>query len=653
MRSPSFNFFFLKPIALSLFLFLFLFSAQSQLSNSLTFDGVDDQVTISNPGIFDFTSGTVEAWVKPGSFNANKVFISMRTSSGNRWSAHLNQSAGTIGIEVGATFNTLAYTFQAGTWYHIALVMTTANTAVYVNGLFIGNTGNGINAAVTGNPLIIGSPDDMTFPGEWFTGDIDEVRVWSTSLTQAQIKETIFKAPAANASGLLAYYAFNDGSGSALVNSCTNTSGVDGTLVNGPLWANSPVKFAGNALSFDGTNDYVQIPWSASHDMSNTLTVEAWVYPTNNNWHNILMKGNYGYGFSLSGFGGTGGCGNFGKLVFWDQAACGSTIRSSITYALNTWQHVAVTVEDIGTQLRIYFYLNGVQDGPYLSGASAISNGGANKLLYLGMQGECFCNYFSGNMDELRLWSEVRTQGQIQTAMNNELDPAIQPNLVAYYTFNQGIAAGTNTGLPTVIDQKGSNNATLTNFGLSAVSSNYVAQKSGLFILPLAWLSFTAQKQDDKVLLNWGTASEENTKDFIIQHSPDGTAWSNVGRIAASGNSNTSSYYTYTHTNPVSGINYYRIQQTDLDDKRSYSEIRSVKFLNDHIPFSILVNPVTNGSMQVQVNVVAVLSLYNSDGRLVWSRKATPGIQTFDISAYAKGVYLLKSDNHLQKIVVQ
>ncbi len=653
MKPTSSDYFFARIICTCVLLCFFLLPAQAQTSTALTFDGVDDQVNIPNPGAFDFTTGTVEAWVKPGASSANKAFISMRTSGGTRWSVHLNQSAGTIGLWNGTIFNTVSQSLQAGTWYHIALTISTANTTVYVNGLQIGTTGNGMNALVTGSPVTIGSPNDIASSGEWFAGDIDEVRIWNTILTQDQIKETIFKAPAPAASGLIAHYAFNEGSNTTLVNSSTNTASVDGTLVNGPVWADSPVIFAGNALSLGGTDDYAEVPWSPTHDIVNTLTIEAWVYPTTNDWHSIVMKGSYGYGFALSGNGGIGGCGSTDNLVFWDQSQCGSTIRSTLTYSLNTWQHVAVTVEDIGAQLRIYFYLDGVEDGPYFSGIADLDNGGVNKPLYIGTQGECFCNYFSGNIDELRIWSEIRSQGQIQAGMNTELNPASQVNLVAYYTFNQGIAEGDNTGLITVIDQKGTNNAALTNFSLNTSTSNYVIQHSGLFVLPLRWLSFTAQRKGKNVILNWSTASEKNTKDFIAQHSADGVAWKNIGMVAAVGNSSSTTNYSYLHTTPVSGINFYRIEQTDIDGRSSFSEIRSLKFSDESLPFTLLTNPATNGIIQVRVNFTGVLSLYNNDGKLIWNKQVVPGIQTFNIRGYAKSIYFLKTNNYIQKIAVQ
>ena len=169
-------------LLLPLLLFIVSFSAKAQLNNALTFDGIDDQVDISYSGSFDFTTGTVEAWVKPAAYTGDRTFMSMRTNSGTRWSIHLNQGDGTVGIWNGNVFNTVTYPFQAGTWYHVAAVINTVNVEVFVNAVSIGNTGSGLNALITGTPLVIGSPNDATVPNEWFAGEIDEVRIWNDAL---------------------------------------------------------------------------------------------------------------------------------------------------------------------------------------------------------------------------------------------------------------------------------------------------------------------------------------------------------------------------------------------------------------------------------------------------------------------------------------
>ncbi|MES1222237.1 MAG: T9SS type A sorting domain-containing protein [Bacteroidota bacterium] len=175
----------------------------------------------------------------------------------------------------------------------------------------------------------------------------------------------------------------------------------------------------------------------------------------------------------------------------------------------------------------------------------------------------------------------------------------------------------------------------------------------GFSTLPVDLVSFTAQRQNNNVLLQWSTASEQNSKDFIIQHSTNGNTWANTGSLPAAGNSNDIRNYSYLHTDPVAGNNYYRILQTDLDGKFSYSKIRTVKFSDDHLAYSIVANPVINGQMQLQVNTPTTLSLFSSDGKLFWKKQFAPGMQTINSANYPRGVYLLKSNESTQRILLQ
>ena len=237
--------------------------------------------------------------------------------------------------------------------------------------------------------------------------------------------------------------------------------------------------------------------------------------------------------------------------------------------------------------------------------------------------------------------------------MNDELDPVTQTGLVSYYTFNQGIAAGTNTGLTMAIDQKGSNNGALANFALSGASSNFVTQNPGIIVLPLTWIHFDAKEKDNTVLLNWSTAGEENTRDFNIQHSTGGTSWENIAVIEAAGNSTAIKDYSFTHTGPVNGINYYRIRQTDIDGRSSYSKIRSVLFTKNERPLTVLTNPVNKSILQVRLTKPLQLSFFNNEGQLLWKKLAQAGTVTFDVGGYAKGMYLLKADGKTEKIMIK
>ena len=196
------------------------------------------------------------------------------------------------------------------------------------------------------------------------------------------------------------------------------------------------------------------------------------------------------------------------------------------------------------------------------------------------------------------------------------------------------------------------NNYVLTN-GLSGISLNELTLAGQFAPLPLTWLSFTAKAQNNsQSLLQWTTAQEQNTKDFYIQHSADGINWVTIGSLPAAGNSNTTRHYNYVHTNPVNGRNYYRIKQTDIDSRYSYSPVRTLSFTRTLPPFTILANPVTNDVLTIQVNMPISLAFYTADGKLLWQEQVNAGTRSIDVSSYAKGTYLLKTITTSQRVVI-
>lgn len=97
-------------------------------------------------------------------------------------------------------------------------------------------------------------------------------------------------------------------------------------------------------------------------------------------------------------------------------------------------------------------------------------------------------------------------------------------------------------------------------------------------------------------------------------------------------------------------INYYRILQTDMDNRSSYSAIRTLKFTKTDEPFIIIGNPVTNYVLTVQVNMASNLALYTDEGKLLWQQRVNTGTKNIDVSRYAKGTYFLKANNTAQKV---
>ena len=104
-----------------------------------------------------------------------------------------------------------------------------------------------------------------------------------------------------------------------------------------------------------------------------------------------------------------------------------------------------------------------------------------------------------------------------------------------------------------------------------AYGQNVALWYNSFILLPLTWKSFTVKLQQGNTLLTWETANETNNDHFEVEHSTDGINFIKIGEVAAGNN-----IYHFTHNNPSSGNNYYRIKQVDKDGKFSYSSVQSV-----------------------------------------------------------------------------
>lgn len=107
---------------------------------------------------------------------------------------------------------------------------------------------------------------------------------------------------------------------------------------------------------------------------------------------------------------------------------------------------------------------------------------------------------------------------------------------------------------------------------------------------PVTWLDFSGIYKDEKVFLNWSTASETNCDYFEIEKSSNGISFVSTGRVEGAGNSSSMNKYSVIDTDPYDGINYYRLRQVDFNGDFSYSNIIAVKVIGQSI-LSVYPNP--------------------------------------------------------------
>jgi hypothetical protein len=192
---------------------------------------------------------------------------------------------------------------------------------------------------------------------------------------------------------------------------------------------------------------------------------------------------------------------------------------------------------------------------------------------------------------------------------------------------------------------------------------------SGGEALPVTLLSFNAVPNSEVVLTNWQTASEVNNNYFTVERSADGIEFLSIGTVKGAGNSASLRSYKWTDENPLPGVSYYRLRQTDFDGNTTLSPMVSVDMtvntLLNSSAFTLYPNPASD---QVSVNLInpsagTSINIYNLLGNLAYSTSYTgnnSGEKLINIATSGilpSGIYTVSVGTDLnvtsQKLVVQ
>ncbi len=116
---------------------------------------------------------------------------------------------------------------------------------------------------------------------------------------------------------------------------------------------------------------------------------------------------------------------------------------------------------------------------------------------------------------------------------------------------------------------------------------------AGTGALPVELISFEGEATAKGNLLEWSTASEVDNDYFDVEHSLNGRDFLAITQVDGAGSSNEILDYSYLHSNPEIGTNFYRLKQVDYDGRTSYSEVISIKTTKSYA-FDLSPNPVEN-----------------------------------------------------------
>lgn len=169
--------------------------------------------------------------------------------------------------------------------------------------------------------------------------------------------------------------------------------------------------------------------------------------------------------------------------------------------------------------------------------------------------------------------------------------------------------------------------------------------------LPVELISFDAKIVDDKVELNWQTASEFNNKEFVIERSKNATDWSKVLSIPSKGNSNNIVSYKAFDRNPLNGKSFYRLKQIDVDG--STEVFKAVSVFKEFTRINISPNPFID-LLNIEINSVGAgnfnIEVINSHSELLKSDLIILNSNfkniSYNLKGLKSGIYFLRIYNN-------
>jgi hypothetical protein len=210
-------------------------------------------------------------------------------------------------------------------------------------------------------------------------------------------------------------------------------NGNDGNLMGNPKWVNG--KF-GKALDFNGSTDYVEVANSDSLDITNAITIVAWIYKRSDAVHGGTIVGKWKqvgntWSYVLYGLGDAGG----GFRLMWDDKPTQTNLEGPYQLPNNDWVHYAATYD--GSSMKVF------ENGKEIAtiNANRKINVSANPV-WIGNDG--YQQHFNGILDEVAIFNVALTVNEIKSIMEEGLSKTLAVSASGKVTLTWGNIKYTN-----------------------------------------------------------------------------------------------------------------------------------------------------------------------------------------------------------------
>ena len=167
--------------------------------------------------------------------------------------------------------------------------------------------------------------------------------------------------------------------------------------------------------------------------------------------------------------------------------------------------------------------------------------------------------------------------------------------------------------------------------------------------LPVTLTEFYGQKHGSANDLYWSTAYEQSNRGFDIERSADGMHFQSIGSIAGQINSNSLQHYSFSDQQPFAGKNYYRLKQSDQDNRIQYSKII---LLQNNVIDRLTVFPIpANNFITIQSSAENPINITDATGRKIKAIYKPANSISLDISKWPSGIYYCVCGNETVRFV--
>ena len=435
----------------------------------LGFSNSSDTINFGhNITIDSLTKMTLTAWVKANTWTHVSTILNKGPESAvdHFWwgwgTPGWGPTGGGMSLEIGDSsgYQVLKgqdnLTWETNHWYFIAVTIdnSTKQYKHYRDGILAGS--GTFSKNFSPGTLNLYADSYLGNSGHNLNGYLDEIRIYSYVRTASQIKldynaRGSLQGSSVNlgiksstrpnlSSKLVAYYKFNEGSGTTIYNGSIGSS-LNGTLGTGssaPAWTNNG-KF-NKALIFNGTTSKIDLPndiVSVSNIRTNGITYSAWIKTSNNSQIQRIVGQQISNGYSDYSSGGLG-INSSGKaqMISYDDSGSYKYMESTTTLQNNIWYHIVGTYNSSDQKMRIY--INGELEGNPISIVtfSRLFTNASNRI---GLKDYVTPYSFVGSIDEVKIYNTALTDDEVKQDYN-------QGSAISFGSSNQTIG-GTTTSL--------------------------------------------------------------------------------------------------------------------------------------------------------------------------------------------------------------